>query len=324
MSILRYLNRPSQKKEQDKQAELSKRKQGPVVVRNIKWFMFVFFNAVALVFDGLAVTTVYTLTNGNYLLSALALLPTGIPMFMWEGGWLYALASPEQKRRSIYGVILSVASAIVVGVLAILANLGDAEMRFWVSTGLLSWCVITVVVHGIWAAQYFYKDPVIVRDHELQVAISDNEYQAESLDEAEKILDKAVTLLEKEEKMRKRFGEAEVNRALEILLGVDLNGDGTIGGKLNKGSNTSNSTNSTGGDAPKKPDTTFTLQDYLDKAGMSKEQAVIKFGGLRYEDFAGDCNPRFEHISSGNMKKIWFEELKAGNPTPAAVTGRNS
>lgn len=237
MSILRYLNRPSQKKEQDKQAELSKRKQGPVVVRNIKWFMFVFFNSVALVFDGLAVDTVYTLTK-DYLLSALALLPTGIPMFMWEGGWLYALASPEQKRHSIYGIILSVLSAVVVGTLAILANLGDAEMRFWVSTGLLSWCVITVVIHGVWAAQYFYKDPVIVRDHELQVAISDNEYQAESLDEAEKILDKAVVLLEKEESMRKRFGEAEVNRALEILLGVDLNGDGTIGGKPNKSSST--------------------------------------------------------------------------------------
>ena len=57
--LLKVLNRPSQKKEQEKQAEMRDKKRGPWIVRNIKWVMFCFFNAVAFVFDALAVTTVY-------------------------------------------------------------------------------------------------------------------------------------------------------------------------------------------------------------------------------------------------------------------------
>jgi hypothetical protein len=227
--ILEIMNRPSQKKAQEQQQETAEKKRGTWLVRNIKWIMFAFFNAVALVFDGLAVTTVYSLTKGNLLLSALALLPTGIPMFMWEGGWLYPLADGKQKKKAIYGVILSIASALIVGVLAIVADLGDTEMRFWVSVALLVWCVLAVVVHGIWAALYFYKDPIIMRDHELQVTIADNQYQSDSLRESEALLKDAEKMLETELRLKNRFGENEVNRALELLLGVDLNGDGKIG-----------------------------------------------------------------------------------------------
>ena len=336
MSILRYLNRPSQKKAQDKQTEMSKRKQGPWLVRNIKWIMFVFFNSVALVFDGLAVTTVYTLTNGNELLSLLALLPTGIPMLMWEGGWLYSLASPEQKRRSIYGVVLSVLSALVVGILAILANLGDPTMRFWVSTGLLAWCVITVIIHGIWAAQYFYKDPVIMREHELQVVISDNEYQAESLDEAEKILDKAVVLLDKEQAMRKQYGEAEVNRALEILLGMDLNGDGTIGGNANTRSSAP-ALPSRVVTIPQNPPADsqqgqgeskwYTLEQFCEQIKLTPSEARTIAAGCKNHDEAFkklviDRNMSDNtDISGKNFRKLYYRDI---NPQVAAgVNGKN-
>ncbi len=229
--ILEIMNRPSQKKEQERNKETSEKKKGAFLVRNIKWIMFGFFNLVALVFDGLAVTTVYSLTSGNYLLSALALLPTGVPMFMWEGGWLYPLADKRQKNSAIWGIILSIASALVVGVLAIVADLGDPNTRFWVSVVLLAWCVLAVVIHGIMAAMYFYKDPIIMRDHELQVTIADNEFQSDSLRESEALLTDLEKMLEREQSLKARFGESEVNRALEILLGVDLNGDGKVGGK---------------------------------------------------------------------------------------------
>ena len=227
--ILQILNRPSRKKEQDKQNEVKDRKRGPWIVRNIKWVMFGFFNAVALVFDGLAVTTVHQLTNGSYLFSALALLPTGVPMFMWEGGWLYPLADPKQKKLAVVGVVISVVSALVVGTLAVFATLGDDTLRFWVSAALLAWCVIVVVVHGVMAAMYFYKDPETLRDHELQVVIADNLYQEETLRESENLLKTAEKLLTQEQELKKKFGEKEVNRALEILLNVDLDGDGKIG-----------------------------------------------------------------------------------------------
>jgi len=150
-------------------------------------------------------------------------------MFMWEGGWLYPLADSKQKRKAIYGVILSIASALIVGILAIVADLGNPEMRYWVSVALLIWCVLAVIVHGIWAALYFYKDPIIMRDHELQVTIADNQYQSDSLRESEALLLDVEKMLETELKLKNRFGESEVNRALELLLGVDLNGDGKIG-----------------------------------------------------------------------------------------------
>ena len=229
--LLKVLNRPSQKKEQEKQVEMRDKKRGPWIVRNIKWVMFSFFNTVAFVFDALAVTTVYQLTNGSVLLSALSILPTGVPMLMWEGGWLYPLADSKQKAKSLWGVGLSILSALVVGGCAILATLGDDTFRFWVSAFMLVWCVIVVIVHGILAALYFYKDPVIQRDHELQVTIAENAHQSETLRETETLLRDVETMLTKEQELKARFGEGEVNRALELLLGIDLNGDGKIGGR---------------------------------------------------------------------------------------------
>jgi hypothetical protein len=231
-NILNILNRVPDKKKQDDRQEQEERKKGFVLVRNVKWIMFAFFNCVALVFDGLAMTTVYTLTSGNLLLTALSLLPTGIPMFMWEGGWLYPLANKAQKTKSIIGVILSVVSALVVGTLAIVASLTtDAQTRFIVSVVLLVWCVVVVVIHGVLAALYFYKDPIILREHELQVTKADNDYQRETMRDAESLLKDATKMLEQEQEMKSKFGEAEVNRALEILLGIDLNGDGKIGNR---------------------------------------------------------------------------------------------
>lgn len=304
-NILKVLNRPSQKKEQEKQNEIKDRKRGPWIIRNIKWVMFAFFNAVALVFDALAVSTVYTLTNGSVLFSALALLPTGVPMFMWEGGWLYPLADPKQKKKAISGVVLSVVSALVVGTLAIFANLGTGDTRFWVSATLLTWCVIVVVVHGVLAAFYFYKDPEIQRDHELQVVIADNAYQEETLRESENLLRAAENLLSKEQELKKKFGDKEVNRALELLLNIDLNGDGRIGDRQPQyppaHTDEHIQNNSSG----------IQMDEFLRVVGMTRGQARAHWIGKEYQDFASDVSPRFEHISGNDMKKIYGELVQS-------------
>jgi len=230
-SVVDVLNRPSQKQAQERAKIADNRKRGSWIVRNAKWFLFAFFNAVALVFDGLAVTTVYSLTHGSILLSALSLLPTGIPMFLWEAGWLNPLSDTEQKRRAIWGVVLSVASAAVVGFMAILADIGGSDLRFWLSFVLLAWCVVAVIVHGVMAALYFYKDPITVRDHSLQATISENEFQKDTLEAGKSLMDSATEMLTREKELRETFGDDAVNRTLEILLGIDLNGDGTVGGK---------------------------------------------------------------------------------------------
>ena len=230
-SIVDILNRPSQKKQQEIAKVQEGRKRGPWLTRNAKWIAFLFFNFVALVFDAFAVTTVYTLTNHSILFAILALLPTGIPMFMWEAGWLNPLADTEQKTRAIWGVILSVISAVIVGFSAIFVDVGDANLTFWVSIILLGWCVLAVITHGVMAALYFYKDPITIRDHSLQSTISENEFQQDTLKAGKDLMDSAATMLKQEAELREQFGDSAVNRTLEILLGIDLNHDGKIGGQ---------------------------------------------------------------------------------------------
>lgn len=85
---------------------------------------------------------------------------------------------------------------------------------------------------------------------------------------------------------------------LEKERGEDLDGDGSVANRPIH--------------APKQ-ETNYTLQDYLSRSGMTKEQAERKWSGLRYSDFAADCNPRFDYISGPNMRAIYGELVP--NPT---------
>lgn len=229
VSALDFLNRPQAKKEVDKKKEQDKveeiRQKGSFFARNAKWIMLGFANVVAITFDALAVWSVYKVTQ-NYLFSFLALLPTGVPMVMWEFGWMYPLASPSQKKKSISGIVMSVVSAVIVGLSAVgieASIVFKIDIISYISfTVLFAWCVFAVVYHAVNAGKYFYEDPITEQEHSLQVVVSEQDFQAQALAHTDTILNAVSIAATKEKMMREQFGDAIVDRALGIVLGVDI------------------------------------------------------------------------------------------------------
>lgn len=228
-SIFDFLNRPRMKHEADEkqaaQKAEAKRKQGSWFVRNAKWLLLVFSNVVAITFDALAVWSVYVIT-GNYLFSFLALLPTGVPMVLWEIAWMYPLASPTQKKRAIRGIIASIVSALIVGFSSVAVEIGAVYNIPVVQTVgfgvLLVSAVIAVVYHAVNAGKYFYEDPITEQEHNLQVAISEQDFQAQALTHTDSILSLVSVAAEREKRMREQYGDAVIDRALGIVLGVQI------------------------------------------------------------------------------------------------------
>jgi hypothetical protein len=237
INLLDVVNQPKQKERAEKAKREIDSKRGNVLVRNSKWIMFAFANVVATLIDAMAVSTVWQLTNGNVLLAVLSVLPTAIPLYMWEIGWLYPLAEPAQKRKAIGGVALSVATALVIGGLAIVAALStDLQIRSVVSIVLLGWCLIVLAIHAVLAALYFYTDPQTKKDHAIQVTVADHEHQKSLLDASGELLDAAERALGRQQALEAKYGKEETRAMLEILRGVDIDGDGTLGNVSRNGS----------------------------------------------------------------------------------------
>ena len=288
------------------------------IVAHAPTIMGIFANLVVIFADYRAYDVVFQLT-GSWWKAASASLACAIPFILWEIGWQYNHTTDNWRKISLAMAALAFATSLFLGVADFLGFQG-----VW-ADWLLGGVVIVTGIHTAVGFLYYYNDPDVARRRHKAQTLATMLDQEENAAVAEQLLKSGSDLLAIINQMENQYDPEDVEMVMNIVQGKKK-GKPTEqrGGRQNKGnqntrSESSNSANSTGDNAPKKPDTTFTLQDYLDKAGMTKEQAIVKFGGLRYEDFAGDCNPRFEHISSGNMKKIWFEELKAGNPTQATA-----
>lgn len=229
VGVVDLMNRPMMKREADEKTANDKmeekRKKGSWFVRNAKWLMLGFANVVALTFDALAVWSVYVITE-NYLFAFLSLLPTGIPMILWEFAWLYPLASPIQKRRAINGIVTSVVSAVVVGLCSVAVEAGivyEAMLPQYIGFVVLLVCsVIAVVYHAVNAGKYFYEDPITTQEHNLQVTISEQDFQVQALSHTDSILTAVSIAAEREKSMRDQYGDAIVDRALGIVLGVKV------------------------------------------------------------------------------------------------------
>lgn len=225
-TIAEVLGIHAKKREEERRVSIEKKHRPNFFIRNAKTWLIIFANIIALTFDALAVTTVYSLTGGNAWMSLLSLLPTGVPMILWELGLLNPLANPDQKNRSTLGVIVSIVSAFIVGVLAVLA----VEFANWgqgISVLLLVWCVSAVIFHGVQAALYFYRDPIIERERTLQNAISEQEFQMDTLAHSRTVLAAVREGLGNEKALRDEFGDLAVDRWLGIILGDE--GEKSVG-----------------------------------------------------------------------------------------------
>jgi hypothetical protein len=222
INILDLLNRPRLREKQEKAAKSDSKRQGNFLVRNAKWLLFGFANVVAIFFDWLAISGAWWATH-NYVLTALMVLPTGVPLILWEIGWLYPLGDKEQqKKRSVIGILLSIVTAFLIGGSSILILLGITGWPEYVMFGV---AMLAVIVHGVQAGLYFYHDPIIKRDHELQVFASEHGYQADTMTHLQQALATLEPLLDAELKLRQKYGDAVVDKGLERLMGIQATVD---------------------------------------------------------------------------------------------------
>lgn len=234
LTIAGAMQRPSAIRKQQEKAESKKRKRGNFLVRNAKWFLLAFANIVIFIFDALAVKTVYDLT-GEVIFATMALLPAGIPIVIWEIGWLYPLAKVEQKDIALRkGIVAGAASALIIAILAIIAS-SFPQTATIVLTIILIWSTLAILFHAYYGAKFFYIDPVTERDHELSVFTNEQEFQKQSIAALSDVMTELEAALTKEQELREKFGDEAVNTGLamifklEEITGEDINRDGVIG-----------------------------------------------------------------------------------------------
>lgn len=279
---------------------------------------------------------VYRLTN-SYFLASCALSVTGLLFFIWKNNWQYPIATDFQKNISLVGMIASLGVAVWIG-----------GLDYYISSGILPSnlnggnTIINTLIYGTAAnivglLLYWYRDPRVESIRAKIVGDEEFKWLEESTERANTMLDKVIPLMDRYQGMVKRFGKRAADdmllkagidpetfqniiEALEDKTGKDINKDGHVG-KPNKSSNNSNSNRPNDSQKPQderkeRPATDFSTQDVLAKIGMTLDQAQVKYGGKRYEDFANDCSRAFgsEHIDGKNMRKVFYRDI---NPTQA-------
>lgn len=148
--LLALVQRPSKKKEPSNFA---------------LWFAWFFYNAVALLFDVIAATTIYEMMN-SIIYAGLTFAAGFIPLLMHEFLYMRAYAGYWQKVIAVLGAILSVVTILTVGVLAALVNLTDFQAnKLVMEVAMIVMLVLVSGGHGLLAAVYFYIDDGIKAEH---------------------------------------------------------------------------------------------------------------------------------------------------------------
>jgi hypothetical protein len=95
--------------------------------------------------------------------------------------------------------------------------------------------VILTVANGIGLFAWYILDDQVQRKTTVERNRADNDFESETLEDANRMLEKAGKVLENKSVMEKRYGKEAVEEMLSMLagietaLGIDLDGDGSIG-----------------------------------------------------------------------------------------------
>lgn len=172
------------------------------------------------------------------MLAVFALFTTGAMFVLWfDILYQYLLANTWQTRIAIAFSALSLVSA---GFFAFLdyglsAGFGATEILPMEVNLLFAGMVILTIANGIGLLWWYMIDDQVKRKGIVEKQRADSDFDEETLSEASKMLAKAGDVLLAKETLEKRFGKAAVNEMLEMLagievaLGIDIDGDGTIG-----------------------------------------------------------------------------------------------
>jgi hypothetical protein len=206
--LLQLVKRPSQEKSRPSNFAL--------------YWAWLFYNAVALLFDVIAAVTVYDLM-GKFGYAILTFAAGFFPLLMHEFLFTRAYASRPQKVFAVLGACLSVVTILLVGVLAGTVNVWGVAVE---NTQMLEFVmVITLVLvagaHGLIAAIYFYIDEGIKANQVRTESIAYHERRIDDIKRAKEILELAEKGQQEEDLLALKYGGMDV---LNEILG-QLRGD---------------------------------------------------------------------------------------------------
>lgn len=185
------------------------------------WAAFLFWNAVAVIFDAIAALTAYRVTGNSLMYAVLAFCAGFIPLVIHEGAWYRPLANDEQKKIAIGGIVFSVFGILVVAIVSAFVNVDGAIGDIPATPALLVviGVIVMVLVHGVLLAVYFHIDDGITQAREKASTREYHKNQREKLEHAQEILGEAEKVLAHQRQIEGRFGREELNEVLSQLGG---------------------------------------------------------------------------------------------------------
>ena len=288
------------------------------------------FNFAFVFVDILSAVVVGYLTRWYYGLASL--LAGAVFMGVHEFLFTRAFNNARQRNIAIGGAVWAVLTILVIALLSVTANLTGFMSAQWEPYFLAVMVVVivaNVVLHGTLTAIYYYIDDGHNAVSKTARAVARAKTQVEIDDAAEILLNKAIERRIARKKMVRRFrSPSAVRKAIEEA-GGDADGDGIpdfmdpIDNRTGKAFVYAQTAGRTPVQmptvAPQKPanasdqqqGTSYTLKDLQAASGKTPGQIRAEF--VDYPQFAAWCSGQFDHISGGNMKRIWNEL----NPTRA-------
>jgi hypothetical protein len=242
-----------------------------------------------------------TITSGDPYKALGFVLVSALPFYLAQILWLYPRARGIQR---------SIALLMGAGGLYTSAQFGLADLsRKYDVTQIVNMVVYLGVGYIVLLLVYIVVDESVKAGRMKAQAHAKAQQQREINSITRSVLNDLRESLKEEEALKREFTPEAVEAHLDRLRGGK--------GKSN------NSSRSTPNDSQKPQDerteripTQFTTDEVLAKMGMTLDQAKLKYGGLRYQDFSGDCSQAFgnTHIDGPNMKKVFYGDI---NPTQA-------
>jgi len=186
------------------------------------YWAWIFYNAVALLFDTIAAGTVYDLV-GKFMYAVLTFVAGFLPLLMHEFLYTRAYANAAQKVLAVLGAGLSVVTIIGVGVIAGIVNVTgfNALSVMTLEVILIITLVLVSGAHGLIAAIYFFIDDGIKAKQVRAESVAYHERRIDDINRAKEILALAEQGAKDEDAIAAQYGGMEV---LNEILG-QLRGD---------------------------------------------------------------------------------------------------
>lgn len=218
MEIRGVIGKIRNRKQEEKKANSAQRSD--FVARSslaIPWLIFVFANLV-LAFGEYRVWHYVNQTIGRPELAWGTLAATGVGAEVWFIAWKYPLATQAQKIMSVVMMFLNFAVATYIGFGDFFVD-GTGKSYGVTQEVMISMIAVVLLLDIVIGIVYFLVDKQVERDRIRAEAQADLMDQHHTVNLANKMLENAQSILERQSKLYGEFGEDNVEDVLRLLAG---------------------------------------------------------------------------------------------------------